>query len=65
MLIITPDIIQKFNEHGICQDKNIDKNLDEHRRIVEHIVNQDAALAGDAMRLHLQDVQDYSNTLRE
>ena len=65
MLIITPDIINSFNKLDICKDGNIFKALEEHRLILEHIVNGEPELSAAAMLTHLQDVLDYSVSLRE
>lgn len=65
MLIITPDIIHNFNKLEICNDGNIHKNLDEHNLIVKYIVSQSPDQASIAMLDHLQDVLEYSVTLRE
>lgn len=65
MLIITPDIIHNFNKLEICNDGNIQKTLEEHNLIVEHIINQSPAESSIAMRAHLLDVLEYSVTLRE
>ncbi len=64
MLIITPDIIYSFNKLEICKDENIYKALDEHRLILKHIADQSVDLAAEAMMNHLQDVSDYSDSLR-
>ncbi len=61
MMIITPDIVNSFISLEVCDDRNIEKPLDEHRRILQCIINQDAEAAADAMQEHLQDVLDYSN----
>lgn len=60
MLIITPDIISNFNRHNICEGGRLYKSLNEHRMILKHIINQDVDAAGEAMRVHLQDVLEYS-----
>ncbi len=65
MLIITPDIIHNFNKLDICKDGNISKALEEHKLILEHIVNQSPQLSSEAMSTHLQDVLDYSISLRK
>ena len=65
MLIITPDIIHSFNKLDICKDGNIFKALEEHKLILEHIVNGKPRLSAAAMQEHLQDVLDYSVSLRE
>lgn len=63
MLIITPDIIKSFNKHDVCKDGRTYTSLDEHKIILEHIINQDADAAANAMKNHLQEVLEYSNNL--
>ncbi len=65
MLIITPDIITSFNKLDICKPDRIYKALEEHNQILSHIANQSPDLAAEAMRSHLKDVLDYSETLRK
>ncbi len=64
MLIITPDIIKSFIKLDICKDGRFYMALEEHKTILQHITNQDAEQASAAMRLHLMDVIDYSNSLK-
>lgn len=64
MLIITPDIIHNFIQLDICKDGRFVEALDEHQLIVEHITRQEAEKAAEAMRSHLQDVLEYSYTLK-
>lgn len=63
MLIITPDIIKSFNKHDVCKDGRTYTSLNEHKMILEHIINQDADAAANAMKNHLQEVLEYSNNL--
>lgn len=65
MLIIIPDIVKSFLEHKVCSDDRFQRTIDEHKLIVSHIVDQDAEAAGAAMKLHLNDVVEYSRSLRE
>lgn len=65
MLIITPDIVKNFQKLDVCKDGRFYKSLEEHKVILEHIVNQKPELAAKAMAEHLQDVTDYSKTLNE
>ncbi|MEL6699540.1 MAG: FadR/GntR family transcriptional regulator [Bacteroidota bacterium] len=65
MLIITPDIIHNFNKLDICKGGNTFKTLKEHNCILDHIVNQSPQEASEAMREHLQDVVEYSASLRK
>lgn len=65
MLIITPDIVKNFQKLDVCKDGRFYKSLEEHKVILDHIVNREPELAAKAMEEHLQDVTDYSLTLKE
>ncbi len=65
MLIITPDIVKNFTKLDVCKDGRFYRSLEEHKVILEYIVNQKPELAAKAMEEHLQDVTDYSKTLKE
>ncbi|MEM6343519.1 MAG: FadR/GntR family transcriptional regulator [Bacteroidota bacterium] len=65
MLIITPDIIYSFNQLEICKSTSIYKALEEHKLILKHISDQAPELAAEAMRNHLKDVSEYSESLRK
>lgn len=65
MLIITPDVINSFLQLDICKADRILKALDEHKIIFEHIVAQKPESAALAMRDHLSDVVEYSQTLNK
>ncbi len=65
MMIITPDIISSFIEHEICNDRKTNKALDEHQMIFNHIINQEPEKAAAAMKAHLHDVTEYSQTLNK
>lgn len=65
MLIITPDIVKNFIELKVCSDVRFKRTVEEHRQIIEYIINQDVDAAGEAMRLHLNDVVDYSKSLQK
>lgn len=65
MMIITPDIVKNFTKLDVCKDGRFYKSLEEHKIILEHIVNQEPELAAKAMEEHLQDVIEYSDTLKE
>jgi GntR family transcriptional repressor for pyruvate dehydrogenase complex len=64
MLIMVPDIVQNFIKLDVCKDGRFIKPLDEHRLILEHISRQQPEKAAEAMRIHLQDVFEYSRTLK-
>ena len=61
MLIITPDIVHNFIKLDVCKDSRLTR-FDEHQLIVEHISRQQPQEAAEAMRLHLQDVFEYSHS---
>ncbi len=64
MLIITPDIINNFIKLDICKDDRNQDALSEHEVIVKHIIAQDADAAAEAMRIHLKEVYNYSQSLK-
>jgi GntR family transcriptional repressor for pyruvate dehydrogenase complex len=64
MLVIVPDIISSFIQLDICKDDHAQKALEDHKVILQYIIDQEAEQANAAMRLHLRDVMDYSKTLR-
>ena len=63
MLIITPDIINNFLTLDICKDGRFVDALEEHKVILKHIIAQEPEKAAAAMRTHLKDVFEYSQTL--
>ena len=65
MLIITPDIVKNFTKLDVCKDGRFYRSPEEHKVILDYIVNQKPELAAKAMEEHLQDVTDYSKTLKE
>jgi len=64
MLIITPDIINNFITLDVCKDGRFVNALGEHEIILEHIVAQEPEKAAAAMRTHLRDVSEYSQSLK-
>lgn len=64
MLIITPDIINNFIKLDICKQSRFENTLEEHNIILKHIINQNPERAAVAMRVHLNDVFEYSQNLR-
>lgn len=65
MLIITPDIVKSYLKLDVCKDDRSFQVVEEHATILRHIVAQEPDLAADAMRKHLNDVYDYSKSLKE
>jgi len=60
MLIITPDIVKNFTRLNVCKDDRVERTVQEHQKILEHIINQDVQKAEEAMRLHLRDIVEFS-----
>lgn len=65
MLIIIPDLISSFIKLDICKDDHFTKVLDEHQKILKHIINQEPELASKAMRQHLSEIIEYSKNLKQ
>jgi GntR family transcriptional regulator, transcriptional repressor for pyruvate dehydrogenase complex len=64
MMIITPDIVANFNKLKVCNDGNVYKSLQDHQKILDHIIEQEPEMAEEAMSLHLKDVLEFSKTLK-
>lgn len=64
MLIITPDIINNFIKLDVCKDDRVNHALAEHEIILKHINRQEPEEAAAAMRTHLREVFEYSQTLK-
>ena len=63
MLVITPDILKSYNKLKVCSTDGNMKIIDEHREIVRCIKEQDVEGIEKAMRRHLKDVTEFSETL--
>ncbi len=64
MLVITPDIVNSFTELKVCTDVRFVKAAEEHRMILQHIIDQDVEAVNKAMQNHLKDVVEFSKTER-
>jgi len=60
MMIITPDIVKSFINLKVCNEANNHKTIEEHRKILEHIIDQKEEGASSSMAHHLKDVMEYS-----
>lgn len=60
MMIITPDIVKNFITLKVCDDVKNRRTIEEHRSILNHIIDQNASPASSAMELHLNDVLEFS-----
>ncbi|MFK7949959.1 MAG: FadR/GntR family transcriptional regulator [Saprospiraceae bacterium] len=65
MLIITPDIIKNFQIYNVCEGGRLFRSLEEHKIIFQHIIDQKPNKAAEVMRIHLQDVLEFSQTFRK
>lgn len=62
MLIITPDIVKNFTKYNVCDQASEFKALKEHQNILDQIINKNEEAASIAMRIHLNDVLEFSKT---
>lgn len=60
MLIITPDILKSYAQLKVCKNEMINKPVEEHRKIVQFIIEQNIEGVKLAMREHLKDVLEFS-----
>jgi len=60
MMIITPDIVKNFINLKVCDEAGHQKTIDEHREILDHIIDQNNEAASMAMDLHLMEVFEFS-----
>lgn len=60
MLIIIPDIIKSYATLKVCNSDTVSKTIDEHRQILDYIIQQDTEAVQKVMQLHLLDVLDFS-----
>lgn len=60
MLIITPDLLQHYQQLEVCDPKKNNQRIQEHRAILEAIKEQDPDKAMNVMRHHLNDIQERS-----
>lgn len=64
MLIITPDIALNFIKFKVCDEQTELKALQDHQKILEHIINKDSEAAGKMMQKHLSDVLEFSSSTK-
>jgi GntR family transcriptional repressor for pyruvate dehydrogenase complex len=61
MMIITPDIVNKFIQYDVCSvDKN-KRTIAEHKKVLQMIVDQDSEGAVVAMDNHLSEIKNFIN----
>jgi len=59
MLIITPEIITKFEEHHVCDKGLAFRGIQEHQDIYDAIKAQNTKLAKDKMKVHFKTLYQY------
>jgi len=64
MMILIPDIITVYRKLNVCGEGRNTKSVEEHRAILDHIINKQPAEAEEAMMLHLKDVIKFSLTYK-
>ncbi len=64
MMIITPDLVKSFIKLKVCSTNNNQKTIQEHRKILQMISDQNEDGAVEAMNEHLNDIKDFSKTFQ-
>ena len=64
MLIITPDIMQYFKKHNVCEGRT-QKSVEEHEILLQHIIDREPEKAGVAIKEHLREISEYVKTLKD
>ena len=64
MMIIIPDIINIYRKLNVCGDGLVNKSIVQHRAILDCIIRQNPAEAAEAMKIHLNDVKQFSLTYK-
>ncbi|MGC6480592.1 MAG: FadR/GntR family transcriptional regulator [Flavobacteriaceae bacterium] len=59
MLKITPEIINNFEKHHICDKNSAFKGIQEHKDIIDAIKEKDPGAAKNAMKQHFKDLYQY------
>ena len=59
MLKITPEIINNFEKHHVCDKDTAFKGIQEHKAIIDAIREQNPDAARKAMKVHFKDLYQY------
>ncbi|MGB6153391.1 MAG: FadR/GntR family transcriptional regulator [Pricia sp.] len=65
MLIITPEIINNFQKHHVCDKDMAFRGIEEHRDIYEAIKAQNPQLAKEKMKVHFKALYQYCYNLKD
>ena len=60
MLIITPDIVKSYVDLKVCSDNTNEITVEQHRNILQYIIDQDIENVKLEMRKHLKEVLNFS-----
>lgn len=60
MMIITPDMVQSYNDYKVCNMDTNEKTMFQHRQLLENIAAQNTEAAQEAMQNHLSDIVAFS-----
>lgn len=60
MLIITPDLLEHYQQLEVCDPMKNNQRIEEHRAVLQAIKDRDPEEAMRVMRLHLSDIQERS-----
>jgi GntR family transcriptional repressor for pyruvate dehydrogenase complex len=60
MMIITPDMVQSYNDYKVCNMDTNEKTILQHRHLLENIRVQNAEAVQEAMHNHLSDIVAFS-----
>jgi len=64
MLIITPEILQYFKKHNICAGSKAEEVIQEHRQLLDAIIDKNPGSADQSLSDHLKEVSEYVKTLK-
>lgn len=56
MIVITPDLLANFKQLEVCNNANNDLRVNEHRIILQHIIERNSEAASEQMGIHLSDI---------
>jgi len=65
MLIITPEIMMYFKKHNVCGEGRAQVAIDQHKELLRFIIDRDAEKAGNCIKVHLREITEYVETLKE
>ena len=63
MLIITPDIMQYFKKHDVCEEGRAGLAVEQHEQLLQCIVDKNPEEAGETIKEHLRDISEYVKTI--